>query len=167
MTVRFLLAVALAAALLPAGRADAQQADTAAVSASVWTACPGAYVRVALDTGDTLTGRCGPVADGGLQLRAAGGERQVQLTQVDSLWTRRSYLAEATVLLAVAGAAAGALLGGEMETCDGAAPPDPMRGCEVRYGFGRGGSAAIGAVAGAGVGLLVGPRFTRWRLRFP
>lgn len=158
---RILLALALAAAaLLPGGRADAQQADTLAVSTSVWTACPGAYVRVSLRGGGTLDGRCGPVADGRLQVRARGAERQVQLAEVDSLWTRRSYLGEATVLLALAGAAAGALTGGDMETCE--------RGdCPEHYGFGRGGRAAIGAVAGAGVGVLIGPRITGWRLRFP
>lgn len=158
---RILIALVFAAAfLLPAGRAGAQQADTAAVSASVWTACPGARVRLALDTGETVEGRCGPVVDGRLLVRVQEEDRPVQLAQVDTVWTRRSYLTEATLLLAIVGAATGVFVSDETETCTAI-------GCTVEYRFGRAESAAVGAVAGAALGVLIGPRITRWRQRFP
>jgi uncharacterized cupin superfamily protein len=153
------LAVVAAFLVFPTG-AVAQQADTAGVSTAIWTACPGAYVRVATRAGETVTGRCGPIADGRLQVRARAEDRQIQLADVDSLWTRRSYLTEATLLLAVVGAGAGALLGDETERCTGF-------GCAVEYQFGRAESAAIGAVAGGVLGVLIGPRITHWRQRFP
>jgi hypothetical protein len=158
---RILAPLAIAAALfLFPGQAVAQQADTTGVSTAIWTACPGAHVRVATRAGETVTGRCGPIADGRLQVRVRAGERHIQLADVDSLWTRRSYLTEATLLLAVVGAGAGALLGDETERCTGI-------GCTVEYQFGRAESAAVGAVAGAALGVLIGPRITRWRQRFP
>lgn len=138
-----------AAFLVPAGGAGAQQADTAHVSASVWTACPGARVRIATRAAETITGRCGPVADGRLLVRAPAGDRQIQLADVDSLWTRKSYVMEATVLLALVGAATGALTAGEEKRCE----ESP---CTVQYEFGTAERAGSGAVAGAGLGLLIG-----------
>lgn len=160
MTWSRILAVLAAGLFLAAGRADAQQADTSVVSTALWTACPGAHVRVSLDAGGTVQGRCGAVADGRLQVRARAGDRQVRLAEVDSVWTRRSYTTEATVLFAVIGAATGVLTGGEVERCTGF-------GCTTEYELGRPARAGIGAVAGAAVGLFVGSRFTTWRLRFP
>lgn len=156
-----LAALAMATAfLVPAGRAGAQQADTARVSASVWTACPGAHVRIATRGAEMVRGRCGPVADGRLLVRTPSQERQVQLAEIDSLWTRKSYIAEATLLLAAAGAATAALTAGEQERCTNF-------GCTVRYELGTAERAGVGAVAGAALGVLIGPRIARWQRRFP
>jgi hypothetical protein len=160
MTLSRILAAAAVLLVLGAGRADAQQADTLAVSTALWTACPGAYVRLDLRAGDTVEGRCGSLSDNRLQVRFEGEDREIRLAEVDSVWTRKSYVTEATVVLAVLGAATGVLAGGEMERCGGI-------GCTTEYGFGRAGRAGIGAVAGAAVGVLAGSRFTTWRRRFP
>lgn len=85
------------------------------MSTALWTACPGAYVRVNLRAGETVEGRCGSLEDDRRQVRFGGQDRQVRLAEVDSVWTRRSYVTEATVVLAVLGAATGVLAGGDME----------------------------------------------------
>ena len=157
-----ILAAAAAGMLLAASRADAQRADSSTMSTALWTSCPGARVRIALRAGETLDGACGPVTDERLQVRLGAEDREVLLAEVDSVWTRRSYLTEATVLLAIVGATAGAFVSGGMDRCDDVPGP-----CTVEYRPGRAGGAAIGAVTGAVAGVLVGPRITAWRLRFP
>lgn len=90
MTSSRILSAAAALLVLGAGRADAQQADTLAVSTALWTACPGAYVRVDLRAGETGEGRRGSLEDDRRQVRFGGQDRQVRLAEVDSVWTRRS-----------------------------------------------------------------------------
>jgi hypothetical protein len=162
MTLRpTLAALALAACVLfPAGPAQAQQADTVRVSTSLWTLCPGAHVRLAVRAGETVAGRCGSVVDGRLLVRTGSGERHVRLAEVDSVWTRRSYLTEAVLLFAVVGAAVGGFTGGDSEHCT-------VVGCTVEYGLDPTPRAGAGAVVGAAVGAVVGSTITGWRRRFP
>lgn len=164
--VRFLRAALVLAIALPFSARDghAQAADTARVTTALWTACPGAWLRVATVDEQRVEGRCVRVADDRLALTNRGLESRIALPSVDSLWIRRSYTPQATVLLAAAGGAAGTLLNGRT----------PEDECIPVYGCGRNEQRArdiimgtTGALIGAAAGLYLGPRFRGWRLLVP
>jgi hypothetical protein len=152
---------ALAAALICfAPTARAQAVDTARVTTALWTACPGASVRISTPEGQVVEGRCGRVADGRLQVRG----REIPLTQVDSLWMRRSYRAETTLALAAAGTVAGLLLNGEKQEEDCI----PVFGCRAREQRARDVLWGVsGAFGGAAVGLTLGSAIQTWRRVVP
>ncbi|HEX5869168.1 MAG TPA: hypothetical protein VFY65_02065 [Longimicrobium sp.] len=159
-SIRF--AAILVAALGWAVPARAQAADTVAITTALWTACPGANVRLTVRSGEAVTGRCGEMGDGRLLLRAEDGERRIALIDVDSLWVQRSLQTEAAVVLAVLGGIAGGFYANSRDPgdcfaygCNGERLVATLRG------------AAIGTVGGAALGVIVGPRLTRWRLRVP
>lgn len=152
----------LVAALAWGAPARAQAADTAAITTALWTACPGADVRLTVRSGEWVTGRCGEMREGRLLLRADDGERRIPLIDVDSLWVRRSLQSEAAVVLGVLGGVAGGFYANGRDPgecfefgCDGERLVATLRG------------AAIGTLGGAAVGVIAGSRLTRWRLRVP
>ncbi|HEY0038186.1 MAG TPA: hypothetical protein VGB66_15915, partial [Longimicrobium sp.] len=103
MTTFLTLLGAIVPALLVATPARAQSPDTSAITTAVWTACPGARIRVAAS--DSLVqGRCGGVRDGRLIVTSAGGEWAIELVQIDTVWLRRRATGR--------GAAVGAVVGG-------------------------------------------------------
>jgi hypothetical protein len=157
-----LTAAALAVTFLFPTGARAQ-ADTTLVSTALWTACPGATVRLAVRDAETVTGRCGTVADGRLVVRADAVERQVQLTEVRSVEVRRSRIAQGAATLGVVGLLAGWVVG-----IPGPEPVCVVGGCIRESGYGDNGrGAGVGAVVGAGLGALVGSRLKYWQARYP
>lgn len=157
--VRF--AVILLAVLAWALPARAQAPDTAAITTALWTACPGAIVRVTAHA-EQVSGRCGQMEDGRLLVRVAGVERRIDLVEVDSLWVLRTLQTEATVVLGVLGGIAGGF------HANGQHPGDCFEyGCDGERLVATLKGAALGALGGAAVGLVVGPGLSRWRLRYP
>lgn len=159
-----LAAAALAAAFLASpAAAPAQQVDTLGVSTALWTACPGGTVRLALGNAETVSGRCGTVADGRLTVQAQDSERQIALAEVRQVWVRKSRIAEGAVFVSAVGLIAGYLIG--------IAGPEPVcvpGGCAEESSNGRRWrGAGIGAVVGAAAGALVGSRSTYWQQRHP
>lgn len=159
------MALLLAFALSFSARdGHAQAADTARITTALWTACPGAYLRVATVDEQRVEGRCRRVADDRLTLTHRGMESRIVLPSVDSMWVRRSYTPQATGLLAAVGGAAGTLLNGRT----------PEDECIPIYGCGRNEQrardiimGATGALIGAAAGLYLGPRIRGWRLLVP
>lgn len=156
LTVAFFVAVPAAA--------QTEQADTLLLTTALWTGCPGMIVRVTTSPADTVTGKCGRVADGRLAVRTADTTRHVELVDVRSLEVRKSRIAESTLLLSVVGGIVGWSFGlrGEERVCVPGAPfcVEDSRRAEKGRGVG------VGTVIGAAAGLLIGSRIKYWQERY-
>lgn len=158
----FRCAALLLAGLVWAFPARAQAADTAAITSALWTACPGATIRVTVGSEAPVVGRCGVVVDGRLRVDVQGVERQIALVDVDSLWVRRSLKTEATVVFSLLGVGVGAWFANSLGIDDCA-----FYGCNSERLSETLTGGGIGGVVGAGVGLVSGSLITRWRRRHP
>lgn len=151
------------AALLHATPVRAQTADTTAITTALRTACPGSLVRVATRTDGVVQGRCGTVQDGRLLVRAAGGERGVELVQIDTVWLRQRSTGR--------GAAIGAVVGGLGLGLLGLSAGHGL--CEQPNGCGRepytiaGVGALVGLLGGTVIGGIAGYHVTTWDRRHP
>jgi hypothetical protein len=142
--------------------AAAQQADTARITTAVWTACPGARIRVAAG-GSLVQGRCGPVRDGRLIVTSAGHERAIELVQIDTVWLRRRATGRGAAVGAVVGGAALGLLGlwaghGLCEQPNGCGS-EPYQIAAV--------AAFTGVLGGSLTGGFIGYNVTAWSRRYP
>ncbi|HEX8317530.1 hypothetical protein [Longimicrobium sp.] len=143
--------------------AAAQQADTARITTALWTACPGAELRMTVQGEGRVRGECGRVADGRLLVTTRSGEREVALVAVDSLWVRRSYTPELTIGLALLGSVAAGLYADRTRE-EGCLNP---LGCRGEHNSTVIKAAAAGGVGGGIVGVVIGPRFWRWVRAIP
>jgi len=142
--------------------AAAQQADTARITTALWTACPGARIRVV--AGDSLVqGRCGGMRDGRLIVTSAGHERAIELVQIDTVWLRRRATGR--------GAAVGAVFGGVALGLLGLGAGHGL--CEQPNGCGSepyqiaGVAAFTGVLGGSLTGGIIGYNVTAWSRRYP
>lgn len=162
MTTFLTVLAAIVPALLVATPARAQLPDTSAITTALWTACPGARIRVA--AGDSLVqGRCGPVRDGRLIVTSAGGERAIQLVQIDTVWLRRRATGRGAAVGAVVGGVALGLLGlgaghGLCEQPNGCGS-EPYQIAAV--------AAFTGVLGGSLTGGFIGYNVTAWSRRYP
>ncbi|HST63440.1 MAG TPA: hypothetical protein VLK84_32310 [Longimicrobium sp.] len=164
MTLRGILLAALAAVMLGAGPAAAQEADSADAMARLRGACPGKPVRVATTAGGEVLGRCQAVEDARLVVAMDGDSvRSLPLGTVEGIWVRRSGArpgAEAGMLIGGVGAGAWVLLAASA-LCDGG------QGCGGETAVVAVGGAALGALAGRLVGGAIGGTTRRWVRLYP
>ena len=152
-----ILALAAAFSVLPEG-AEAQQADTAAVTTALWTLCPGARLRVTDASARVHEGRCVRSADGLVVLESPGGESRVPTVEVAGVQSRST----AGIRGALAGGATGVAVGAMF----------PLRdvGCTAEFcdgGDRRSVPMAAGLLIGTGLGAVLGGSIPIWRRRFP
>lgn len=139
------------------------QIDTVAVWKALAPACPGAEVRLALVTADSVRGQCGRVDYGRLMLREGAGERQIALAQIDSVWVR----ARGTASVARAGGIIGALtVGGTFMIAVNGLCESPS-GCGSDPYVAGGLGALLGYLSGSLFGSLIGRTMTVWDRRYP
>ncbi|HEY7768202.1 hypothetical protein [Longimicrobium sp.] len=160
-TLRIALLLATVA-IFRARPAAAQQADTARITTAVWTACPGARVRVA--AGDSLLqGRCGGVRDGRLIVTSAGEERAIELVQIDTVWLRR----RATGRGAAIGAVGGGVVLGLLGLAAGHGLCEQPNGCGSEPYQIAAVAALTGVLGGTLTGGFIGYNVTAWSRRYP
>jgi hypothetical protein len=148
MGFRAMVLAAAAAAVLLAGRVEAQADTTSAGIARLRRACEGSVARVLTTSGENVRGRCGPVEDTRLVVLSEDDRvREIPFGTVEGLWVRRSGVRQ--------GASTGALIGG----VGGAAWAVLVVSALCGEGGGDDGcqeDMLIGAIAGGAAGSLTG-----------
>lgn len=143
--------------------ARAQAGETAVIRRELARRCPGAEVRLALASADTLRGYCGFVEDRRLTVRWMTEARDVPLEQVEALWIRTRGTGT--------GARTGAILGGlglaTFGFIVGNGLCDDTAGCGSDTAYLAGAGGVLGALAGAGIGALIGHNVHAWDQRYP
>ncbi len=164
MKLRMILLAALAAVMLGAGAAAAQDADSADAMARLRGACPGRPVRVATTAGGEVLGRCRAVEDARLVVAMDGDSvRSLPLGTVEGIWVRRSGArpgADAGMLIGGVGAGVWVLLAASA-LCDGG------QSCDGETAAATAISAALGAITGRLVGGAIGSTTRRWVRLYP
>jgi hypothetical protein len=146
-----------------AHHANAQSVDSVripmALRASVGSIPPiGPHLRIRAG-GDFITGRSHGLSGDTIELATREGEKRIALEVIDSLWESRSLIRPVAWKFALMGVAAGALaevphlFWCETERC--------VRPRRLQL------SVALGAAAGAFVGVLFGETRRDWRLLYP
>lgn len=145
MGFRAMVLAAAAAAVLLAGRAEAQADTTSPGIQRLRRACEGSVARVLTTSGESVQGRCGPVEDRRLVVLSEGDRvREIPFGTVEGLWVRRSGVRQ--------GAGAGALIGG----VGGAAWAVLVISALCDAGDGCQEDMLVGAIAGGAAGSLTG-----------
>ena len=154
--------LSLAASVVAADPVRAQAADSSAIRAAVWTACPGGELRLATRTEGIIRGRCGGVRDGRLFVGLYADERMVNLAEIDTVWVRRRATLRGAATGGVAGGVGMGLLGLSVATawC-------PSGGCARETVFIARVSTLAGVVGGALLGAAVGHNVRFWDRRHP
>jgi hypothetical protein len=156
-------AVLLLAALAWGSPARAQAADTSAITTALWTDCPGAEVRLALASAETVRGRCDGFAGGSLVVRRGMDEWRVPLAEVDSAWVRGFGARHGDLIGGIAGGAAvgGAAVFVFNGICDAAS------GCGGDILLGGALATFIGYFSGSLFGGIIGRTVNGWDRRYP
>lgn len=159
--VRF--AALLLAALACGTPARAQAADTSAVTTALWTDCPGAEVRLALASAETVRGRCDGFAGGRLVVRRGVDEWLVPVAEIDSVWVRGFGARHGDLIGGIVG---GVALGGAAVfvfngICDA---PSGCGGDTLTAGAL---AAFIGYFTGSLFGGMIGRTVDGWDRRYP
>jgi hypothetical protein len=118
---------------------------------------PGQTVRLALPGQGRVSGTTVPGASGDLMFRPANGGDSVSLAGADTLWVRKRAWVPGMVVGGVVGTAFGALAAAAASDLCDTQSPCVTTGEAIGVSLVSG---AIGAVLGAGVGLLI-PKWKR------
>jgi hypothetical protein len=147
MGFRAIVLAAAAAAVLLAGRVEAQADTTSPGIQRLRRACEGSMARVLTASGENVQGRCGPVEDRRLVVSDGNGVREIPFGTVEGLWVRRSGARQGAGLGALIGGVGGAAWGVLVVSalCGEGGGDD---GCQE--------DMLIGAIAGGAAGSLTG-----------
>lgn len=159
----FRFALPLLAAALSWAAPAAAQVDTVALWRALAPSCPGAEVRLALVTADSLRGYCGRVDYGRMVVRQGTDERQVALAQIDSVWVRTRGTAGVARL---GGFIGGLTVGGALYYVSNGLCDDTA-GCGSETTVAAGLGALVGYLSGSFLGGLIGRTMTVWDRRYP
>ena len=143
--------------------ARAQSPDTSAITSALWTDCPGAEVRLALASAETVRGRCDGLAGGRLVVRRGVNEWLVPVAEIDSAWVRGFGARHGDLIGGIVGGVA--LGGAAMFVGNGLC--DAASGCGSDTLAAGALAAFIGYFSGSLIGGIIGRTVNGWDRRYP
>jgi hypothetical protein len=154
----WLAVVALIVVTHPPGSASAQDA-VARRDSAVARLNTGQQIRISGEAMSRLVGKAGVALNDTLDVAQDDAVRRIPIQAIDTLWVRGRATSTGMVIGGVTGLVLGILVAA-------VAPGYCDYDCETSGGEVVG-VMVVGAVAGGGLGALIGAAFPKWKRRFP